>query len=174
MLTLCEEVLRREGLLNSAWWLRPRQRELTTPAGNALTDLRITARQYRRVVFGTGSRLHAVARSPKDALRAAAATLRGPVRDGSCYQLAVMAEQEPSPSSRVTLGDRRDRLGQPLARVAWRLSPLDLHTIERSQELIEKALATQGFSIVGQRFGSQKPPALMGVVFIIWAQRVWV
>ena len=39
--------------------------------------------------------------------------------------LQVHAEQAPDPDSRVTLSNRRDRFGEPLPRVDWRLGELD-------------------------------------------------
>ena len=44
--------------------------------------------------------------------------------------LHVHAEQAPNPDSRVTLSERRDRLGQPLPKVDWRLTELDQRTAE--------------------------------------------
>ena len=44
--------------------------------------------------------------------------------------LQTHAEQAPNPDSRVTLSERRDRFGEPLPRVDWRLSELDRRTAE--------------------------------------------
>ena len=161
MLTLHEEVMRREELLNSAWWLRPRDRRLATPVGAAIADLQAAHREYGRVVTGTTSRAGLVTRQPLDSLRAVAATLGlGPSTD--VLQLAVMAEQEPSSESRVVLGRHRDRLGRPLAAVRWSLSALDFHTIHRTEQLIASALQKRGFGQLQHSFNSESPPALVG------------
>lgn len=47
-------------------------------------------------------------------------------QNGALY---VMGEQFPNPESRVTLSPRKDRLGLPMARVDWRLLPVDKHSI---------------------------------------------
>jgi choline dehydrogenase-like flavoprotein len=44
--------------------------------------------------------------------------------------LQTHAEQAPNPASRVTLSERRDRLGLPLPKVDWRLTELDRRTAE--------------------------------------------
>ena len=44
--------------------------------------------------------------------------------------LQTHAEQAPNPDSRVTLSERRDRFGEPLPKVDWRLTELDRRTAE--------------------------------------------
>jgi choline dehydrogenase-like flavoprotein len=44
--------------------------------------------------------------------------------------LQIHAEQAPNPDSRVTLSQRRNRLGEPLPRVDWRLTELDRRTAQ--------------------------------------------
>jgi choline dehydrogenase-like flavoprotein len=53
-------------------------------------------------------------------------------------------EPIPNPESRVSLIDERDRLGQNLVRLDWRLSSQDKHTIKRSQEIIGAELGRAG------------------------------
>ncbi len=50
--------------------------------------------------------------------------------------LQVHAEQAPNPDSRVTLSERRDRLGEPLPKVDWRLTELDRRTAEVMVETV--------------------------------------
>jgi choline dehydrogenase-like flavoprotein len=45
--------------------------------------------------------------------------------------LLVRAEQAPNPDSRVTLSAERDRLGMPRVALDWRMSELDVHSVER-------------------------------------------
>jgi choline dehydrogenase-like flavoprotein len=45
--------------------------------------------------------------------------------------LLIRAEQAPNPLSRVTLGTEKDALGVPRIRLDWRLSDLDIHSVER-------------------------------------------
>jgi choline dehydrogenase-like flavoprotein len=45
--------------------------------------------------------------------------------------LLVRAEQAPNPDSRVALSAERDRLGMPRVALDWRMSELDVHSVER-------------------------------------------
>lgn len=45
--------------------------------------------------------------------------------------LQTRAEQAPNPESRVTLADECDPLGVPRVKLDWRLSELDVHSVER-------------------------------------------
>ncbi len=56
------------------------------------------------------------------------------------YSLDFHAEQEPNPSSRVTLGTDDDALGMPRIRVDWRYSEGDIETVRRSIELLAAEL----------------------------------
>ena len=56
----------------------------------------------------------------------------------------IRVEQAPYANNRVTLDDRQDRFGKPLARLHWDLTRQDLRSVERSIELWRGALADQG------------------------------
>lgn len=56
-------------------------------------------------------------------------------RAGLNGALYVRAEQAPNPDSRVTLSDRRDRLGLRRARLDWRLTELDKRSIRTLVDL---------------------------------------
>jgi choline dehydrogenase-like flavoprotein len=56
----------------------------------------------------------------------------------------AITEQRPDPDSRVTLSDRADRLGVPLAKVNWRINDDERRTIVRIAELACDAFARAG------------------------------
>jgi choline dehydrogenase-like flavoprotein len=56
----------------------------------------------------------------------------------------AVSEQRPDPDSRISLSEKFDRLGVPLARVDWRISDDERRTIIRMGHLV-----SQGFSRVG-------------------------
>jgi choline dehydrogenase-like flavoprotein/nucleoside-diphosphate-sugar epimerase len=58
--------------------------------------------------------------------------------------LWAMCEQVPDPASRVTLADRRDRLGMPISRVDWRVSATEGRTVRRMAELMAAQFARAG------------------------------
>ena len=57
------------------------------------------------------------------------------------HRVMVMAEQEPSPLSRLRLTDALDPFGVPRAELDWRLTPLDRHSMVRGQQLAAPDLA---------------------------------
>jgi len=53
-------------------------------------------------------------------------------------------EQMPDPESRVLLSERRNRLGQPIARIDWRISPEETRAARRMAELIQAEFPAGG------------------------------
>lgn len=165
-LRLTDEALRRERLLASAWALHPSTPEMSS-AGGVLTDLKSTARTHVRILPHTDERLRILARHPARAARAVVTSR--PVRRGKVptpeYRLLGMIEQEPNPSSRVSLGTRRDHFGQPVAHLDWRLSDRDVLTIRRTQDVLASALEDAGLGTITQRYGDDDLPPILGPGF---------
>jgi len=59
------------------------------------------------------------------------------------YSLDFHAEQQPNPSSRVSLGAETDALGMPRIRVDWRYTPGDVDTVSRSVALLAEDFRQQ-------------------------------
>ena len=74
--------------------------------------------------------------------------------------LRVQAEQAPNPDSRITLGDRTDEFGLPVARVDWRVGEDDVASIRSSQELLDAAFRSAGLGRIEGMLGSEHPPVL--------------
>lgn len=74
-------------------------------------------------------------------------------------QLRAMSEQAPNPMSRVTLDSRRDPHGVPLAKLDWRLTELDRHSVRQAQDLIDAALQRAGLGRLERPLGEEWPPA---------------
>ncbi len=74
------------------------------------------------------------------------------------FRLNHMSEQMPNPDSRVTLGEELDALGQRRAELDWRLSPLDMRTILRSQQIIDEELRSAGLGRLHIEEMDQAPP----------------
>ncbi|MGH6972940.1 MAG: GMC family oxidoreductase, partial [Caulobacteraceae bacterium] len=66
-----------------------------------------------------------------------------PSREGS-YALHYHAEQSPNPSSRVSLGGGRDRLGRPALKIDFRYSESDVRSVVRSHAVLDGALRAAG------------------------------
>jgi choline dehydrogenase-like flavoprotein len=56
----------------------------------------------------------------------------------------AITEQRPDPASRITLAERTDRLGVPLARVDWRVGDDERRTIVRIADMVSWALGRAG------------------------------
>lgn len=58
--------------------------------------------------------------------------------------LDCLVEQVPDPKNRVTLSERRDRFGTPLARIEWRVGALERATVSRFARIIAAELERIG------------------------------
>ena len=56
----------------------------------------------------------------------------------------VHAEQAPNRENRITLSERRDRLGTRMAHLHWEWRPIDIDSGSRMQELLQRELARSG------------------------------
>jgi choline dehydrogenase-like flavoprotein len=67
------------------------------------------------------------------------------VRSGAGhYSLEFHAEQQPNPSSRITLTDERDALGMPRLLVDWRYTQGDIATVRAAVRLLADDIAASG------------------------------
>ena len=84
------------------------------------------------------------ARDPSSALHTVAAYLRSRSGHVPRWQFITVMEQQPNPSSRITLDHSRDALGLPRARLDWRLGGLEYRTLRKNQEIILAGLSRLG------------------------------
>ncbi len=78
------------------------------------------------------------------AISTVAAYVRGRSGHLQRWQFITVMEQQPNPSSRVTLDASRDVLGLPRARLDWRLGGLEYRTLRRNQDIILASLSRLG------------------------------
>ncbi|MGX0879133.1 choline dehydrogenase-like flavoprotein [Roseovarius sp. MBR-154] len=77
--------------------------------------------------------------------RAEMALRRAQIAAGAgSFQVMVRAEQAPDPESRITLSARRDALGQPMARLDWRVGAQEVATARAMGEVFGAALDRAG------------------------------
>ena len=67
------------------------------------------------------------------------------------FALNHMSEQTPNPDSRVMLSEETDALGQRRVNIDWRLTPADMRTIIRAQEIIDEELRRAGLGQTSYR-----------------------
>ncbi|KPF89731.1 FAD-dependent oxidoreductase [Novosphingobium sp. AAP93] len=60
------------------------------------------------------------------------------------YMLEHRTDQAPNPDSRVTLADKRDKLGQRLVRLHWDFTDLDVKTFATGQDTVAHELSALG------------------------------
>jgi choline dehydrogenase-like flavoprotein len=80
----------------------------------------------------------------------------GPEGSLNC-DLYVRAEQAPNPESRVTLGDRLDRLGFPWPVLDWQLLGRDWASLFRTVALVESALEERHDAVVTRWIRAETP-----------------
>lgn len=66
-------------------------------------------------------------------------------------RFTAFLEQEPDPENRITLGERRDRYGQPLPHLTWRESGFMRDSHQRSLELLDAEFRNCGFGRLQHR-----------------------
>ena len=155
-----DSVQRDEQLLNCAFFLLTRRLSFTAESVRSVATL-AKARRRRPLPAGMVGHLRNVT-TGLDELGAFALDRLRPLDVGrSILALRAQAEQAPNPSSRVTLGTRRDRFGQPVARVDWRPAASDRASIRASQEVVDGSLRAAGLGHVEFMLGDEDPPALL-------------
>jgi len=168
-LTLAEEVLRREKLLNYCVSIHPvatlSYPEATLKGVDSLKALGAAIRRgevpddfgthVRNLVTGVDDL--AVAAYRKAKIEVGKVCSKWP-RRMVVFRLNSMSEQAPNPNSRVTLIDERDVLGRNRVQLDWQLSPIDIRTIVRSQEIIDEELRRAGLGYLHIKLRGETPP----------------
>jgi choline dehydrogenase-like flavoprotein len=142
-LVLDAAMQRKEAILNARSWIVPAADEGETESGRELLELLFWLKK-RRIPSDTLSRLCIAARDPLSAGRTIAAYFRGRSGRAQRWQFITVMEQQPNPSSRITLDATRDALGVPRARLDWRLGGLEYRTLRRNQDIITGNLVRLG------------------------------
>jgi len=172
-LTLAEEVLRREELLSYCVSIhpspRPERLSHDRTASKAVDSLKALRSAIRRgeVPVGLGKYLSNVVSGIDDIAATACRNIRRQLEGAldkrkpprvEVFTLNHMSEQAPNPNSRVTLAAERDALGCNRAQLDWQLSPLDMRTIIRAQEIISEELRRAGLGHLHIELNDETPP----------------
>jgi choline dehydrogenase-like flavoprotein len=157
------EVVRKQGLLNTTFFLDPMSRSRASAAVASVVSLKHALRD-RPVPGGLTRHAGNVVRGAPHVARVAGEVLAGrrgrPVAPPVLRQLRCMAEQAPNPLSRVRLdGRRRDALGVPTAVLDWQLSELDRVSLRRAQDVVATAFEAAGLGRITRLLGEEAPAA---------------
>lgn len=74
------------------------------------------------------------------------------------FHLLNMSEQVPNPDSRVTLAPDCDSLGQNRVRLDWKVSPVDIQSAIRAQEILDEELRRAGLGRLYILLNQDTPP----------------
>lgn len=69
---------------------------------------------------------------------------RPPILESNKIVLGCNVEQLPDMNSKITLSDKKDALGMPLARIDWKISNKERHTVIRMAEIINSQFESLG------------------------------
>jgi choline dehydrogenase-like flavoprotein len=75
------------------------------------------------------------------------------------FRLNHMTEQIPNPDSRIFLTEEKDAFGKNRVCLDWRLSSSDIHSIIRSQEIVNEELQKAGLGRLQITMTNKKPPS---------------
>ena len=166
-LTLSEELRRREQLLGHCISLLPTGKEALPEGvhsllriGKALREGRLPPRlghHLGNVLAGADDVARKLYRKVKGRRSGKSATGGG--AGVPAFRLDHMAEQVPNPASRVRLSPERDPLGVPRVRLEWRLTPQDMQSMVRSQELLDGELRRSGVGSLLIELDEERPPS---------------
>lgn len=159
-LTVSEDVVRRQQLLNTAFFVKSMPESEATETARAYITLRraLTWRPRPPHLAVHAGRL---ARDPVNIARTAVQVARRR-RVVDTMQLLSIAEQTPNPDSRVTLSPtEHDRFGLPRPRLDWRLTELDRRSLVETQRIVDEALQRSGIGWLERKIGEESPPSMV-------------
>lgn len=160
MLRLSDEVIVREGLLNSVMRIRPTYPSAMRPALRSARIMRRAA-HFGVPVPGLLGHVARIAAGARDVVSRQLDRRRG--RGADILRIDVMAEQAPNPESRVKLGRKRDRLGLPVTELDWRWTDQDLYSLRRTLEIFAEAFRQSGLGTLETMLNPGAPaPAVFG------------
>lgn len=144
------------GILNAMALLAPVD---TDVAGDEVRSLAVVAGAMRGRPSAESVSGHALnlARHPIAATRAIGHRLGRGRRGEPVHHLSFTVEQPPRPESRVTLGDSRDRLGVPEARLDWRVGDEERRTVRELGRMVDAELRRHGAGRVEGFLGDERP-----------------
>jgi choline dehydrogenase-like flavoprotein len=173
-LGLSEDLIRREKLLNYVGELAPRivlrstlyqflYPRIESKSVQSYRSLRSTLRQ-RKLPNDLSTHLRDILSGVDDFMVTGYRNIKKRIlrlldkRRIRLFHLANMSEQAPNPSSRVTLGTDRDRLGMRRVRLDWRLSDIDMESAIKSQEIVDRELQRANLGRLFIELNRETPP----------------
>jgi choline dehydrogenase-like flavoprotein len=142
-LTISEQTQKKEGLLNYTVSINP---EVMAHRSNIAPGYNVTSWPILRFAepppaFREPNVIKHFINGPRKIIREIGRRLKKPV---TYFRLNHMTEQSPNLQSRIRLSEEKDNLGRNRIQLDWRLAPMDIRSIIRSQEIIDAELRRAG------------------------------
>ena len=150
-LAIRANVQRREKLLNFVTSIHPANRVFTPDgvpefkrAWSHLKSGRFTREDRESFAYALKRLPNVMRQGVSKARKAVDRNYRYRLREPNVLVLNPMTEQVPNRESRVLLGSDKDRFGQNRVELNWQLTPQDIDSIRRSQEVLAGELKRHG------------------------------
>ncbi|NMG06917.1 GMC family oxidoreductase [Brasilonema sp. UFV-L1] len=176
-LTLAQEVIRREKLLNMSALIFPRHKEFRTAGEKSLKTLLAATRRgeipqdiskhLKNVIQDIDSLFvhwykYHFKKQPlfPNLNQGGWSYLKGNEKKFTMFEVVSQTEQAPNPDNRVTLSRQLDKLGCPKAQLHWRWTQTDLSSIRRSQTIFAQEIARAGLGQLNIEQDGELPEVL--------------
>jgi choline dehydrogenase-like flavoprotein len=146
MLWLGEGAIRRQNLLNAAFWVFRARPGYLSQGVQSIRTLRQGLETTPRLP-GAPAQLLGALRGWRQAARYELSR-SGKAAGGGPLVMRALGEQVPDACSRVTLSDRRDAHGRRRVKLNWRVNPEDVWHLRRHQELLAEGFERHGVGTI--------------------------
>jgi choline dehydrogenase-like flavoprotein len=75
----------------------------------------------------------------------------------TAFKMIAEAEQVPNPESRVVLTNELDSFGVPRVKLEWKVTDFDMHSIRKTQEILDGELRRLGLGYIETMLGEEWP-----------------
>ena len=142
MVWLGADIIRREGLLNAAFWVYRTSPSYLSPGVIAARSIRAALRS--RPVEHLGRHAADVVRGGGDIASFALRRLSRRPSNRVVTSIRILAEQVPDRNSRIQLAPDRDKHGMRRVRMNWRIGTADLDSIAGHRDVFGRLLEKSG------------------------------
>jgi choline dehydrogenase-like flavoprotein len=153
VLSIGDDIQRREGLVRCAFLFPPRWRTGAAYYSPAMTSLLYFIRLVRlgRLPYGWQTHAWAMLAGLDDVLRTTQRRLVNWASPANREMVRAFGEQTPNYASRVTLSDETDSLGRNLARIDWRVNESDFESMRQSHAVLAAEVERAGLGRLNVR-----------------------
>jgi choline dehydrogenase-like flavoprotein len=164
-LTVSDEVLRRERILNHCVSLHPSLvssiDDIESPEGVKAASLVLSSLRRGKIPPDLGKNLQSMTKDPSSVVNVLKRRIKKSVGNPDLmlvFRLNHMSEQTPNPESRISLSNKLDSFGQNRVRLNWRLNELDIRTIVKAQQVMDSEMRRAGLGYLKIELKEGKAP----------------